>query len=451
MSFKRVSVEDNQQVVTADILRLSELPEDIVRRVFQHFILQDDSEVYGWVLYGLEVADATAGATVQVSVSAGACILPPSAGDDAYRLLIVPATVSLPLTLPGAGTQTDVIQVRLAETPTTEEQRYKRTLGPGGVPQAALDGVDTQILVTGAPEVEESGGAVAAAGCVRLASVAMDTAEITGVTDRRAYVLPVVPPLGAFVATKFQSISHLSSVLTSVLSQLGARVDINTAANGKLKSTVQIEAGDNLTIDATDFDVGTRDLNADGAITSATVTATGLGSFSRVLVADDDDPEDFTAGAAGLTVNGGSIVRAIAHVRITRTWGGATWDYTSMTVAGHGCTVTRDSEGLYHVDFDVGGEDFGGEPNLGIRDGHYSVEAFTSPFLDLVNGVLATRNALRAIPYIAHPYLIEADAFNRVRILVTSVVDTTTPLDVSFTVILRGPIVSNPASPGDFL
>lgn len=451
MPFKRVAVEDNQQVVTADILRLSELPEDLVRRVFQHFVLQGDSETYGWVLYGLEVADATAGATVQVSVSAGACILPPSAGDDAYRLLIVPATVNLPLTLPGAGTQTDVIQVRLAETPTTEEQRYKRTLGPGGVPQAALEAVDTQILVTGAPEVEESGGAVAAAGCVRLASVAMDTTEITGVTDRRAMMF------------KTYDIGNLDGDaswpgLRKALDRLAFWGDltyddlrVNTAIGGQMNSTVQMAAGDDLTIDATDFDIGTRDFNVNGAITSATVTATGLGTFQRVLVAETDEPEGYVAGPDGLHVNGGSIVRAIAHVRITRTWGGATWDFTSMTVAGHGCTVTRDGVGLYHVDFDVGGEDFGGAPDLGIREGHYTVEATISPFLNLVNGVLAARNALRAIPYVAHPYLIEADANNRVRIVVTSVVDTTTPLDVSFTVALRGPIISNTANPGNFL
>ena len=106
MSFTKPIAVDNQQIIAADFNELAGLPEELLRRFFQHMVV--GSGTYGWVLHGLGVTDTSAGAVTSVQIGSGACILPSSAGDNGYRLLIVPANIDVPLTLPGVGTRTDV-------------------------------------------------------------------------------------------------------------------------------------------------------------------------------------------------------------------------------------------------------------------------------------------------------------------------------------------------------
>lgn len=466
MSFTKPVVIDNQQVIALDFNDLADLPEELLRRYIQNFVVQGETDTYGWVLHGLGVTDSSAGETVSVQVEAGACVLPPSAGNDGYRLLIVPANINVTLTVPDAGTRTDVIQIVLQETPTDNDARFVRSLGPGGEPQAEQQNLNTRLRVTGQAAVNEGGGAVASPGSVRLASVAMDDTEITGITDRRTYVLPnsgtITTSLGNYTTANWRSLKLFSTFMTNALSLLTTRANVNLTSAGKLKTSLTADAGPNLTLDADELDIGARDLaltgdlNIEGSVnvTGALgeVTASGPGSFARVVVADSDVPATFAATGVsvtpGLTVNGGSMVRAIVHVQVTKTWDGVdSFDYTSAACAYHGViSVTRTGVGAYMIVFSVGGEHFGEPGGLDYREGHYSVEAFASPFTILVGSNEAGRDAERALPHYVHAYFVEADSDKTIRVATSKFFSAS---DTSFTVIVRGPIVMDPDNPAD--
>jgi hypothetical protein len=199
------------------------------------------------------------------------------------------------LTLPGAGTRTDVIQIVLQETATENAARFVRSLGPGGEPQAVQQNINTRLRVTGVQGVNEGGGTVASPGAVRLASVEMDTTEITEITDLRTYVLrnsgTITTSLGDYTADTWTSISAFTNLMTNALSLLTTRVNVNTATNGKLKETVQPSAGSNLTLDADELNLG-----AGRALVAEDVTA-------DTVTADDVTADTVTADAFKFTLD----------------------------------------------------------------------------------------------------------------------------------------------------
>lgn len=441
MPFTKPVVIDNQQAIALDFNDLADLPEELLRRFIQNMVVQGETDLYGWVLYGLTVTDSSEGAVTSVQITAGACILPPSAGDEGYRLLIVPANINVPLTLPEAGTRTDVIQIVLQQTATENAARYVRSLGPGGEPQAEQQNINTRIRVTGAEGVNEGGGAVASPGAVRLAAVAMSTDAITGVTDYRAYLLPNGGPLGAYVATKFDSLREFATVVSSVLSQTEARVNVNIEANGKLKTTLAMSAGDDLVVDAGTFNVGERDVVVDGG-----VTATGEGDFTGVRVGHEDAVDDFRASTDFLKINGASVARLIGKAWMTLTWDGVdSFDFTAMLTGGHGVSITRQGVGNYTVTIDpaVAVDGVSAFDATGVQT-RYSITAEVDPYTNFVGGVDNDADDAHWQIVNCHPYRLRADASNIFRVVMRLADGDpdpagATPVDRSFTVRVFGP------------
>lgn len=429
MPFTKPVVIDNQQVIALDFNDLADLPEELLRRFIQNLVV--DVSTYGWVLHGLAVTDTSAGAVTSVQIGAGACILPSSAGDDGYRLVIVPANIDVPLTLPGAGTRTDVIQIVLQETATENAARFVRSLGPGDEPQAVQQNINTRLRVTGVQGVNEGGGTVASPGAVRLASVEMDTTEITEITDLRTYVLrnsgTITTSLGDYTADTWTSISAFTNLMTNALSLLTTRVNVNTATNGKLKETVQPSAGSNLTLDADELNLGAgRALNADG-----------MGSFQGVKVARSGQAADFQESLDLLKINGASVARAIAKAYVTLTWNAGTsqYDFTSMAVNAHGIGIVRTSEGAYTVTLNAALQ-----AGLGVALGgpKFVVEVQEDPYTLLSGGADADKNA-EAGKYISiRKLLITGDASNVFRVLINETGGG--GIDRSFSVKVFGPV-----------
>lgn len=443
MSFTKPIAVDNQQIIAADFNELAGLPEELLRRFFQNMVV--GSGTYGWVLHGLGVTDTSAGAVTSVQIGSGACILPSSAGDNGYRLLIVPANIDVPLTLPMAGTRTDVIQIVLQETQTGNDARYVRSLGPGGQPQAVQENINTQIRVTGAESVNEGGGAVASPGAVRLASVAMDDTEITEITDLRTYALPVVP-FGTFPSARFTSLSDMSFYLSGVLSNVYDRLGVNIDGSGRLKATLDTAEGPDVTLNAAEMDIGARDLVVDGA-----VSATGEGDFAGVRVGHENVPEDFRASEDFLKVNGASSCRLIGKAFITLAWDGVdSFDFSAMDVGGHGISIVRDGPGTYTVTIDAAVAVTGVETfdNSAGTQPQYSVTAQIDPYTRRQGGsdVNADIDAWQLVNCMAYR-LRGSDADNVFRVVIRLADGEPDPalgtgLDRSFTVRVFGPFVA---------
>ncbi len=444
MSFTKPVVIDNQQVIALDFNDLADLPEELLRRFIQNLVV--DTSTYGWVLHGLAVTDTSAGAVTSVQIGAGACILPSSAGDDGYRLVVVPANIDVPLTLPGAGTRTDVIQIVLQETATENAARFVRSLGPGGEPQAVQQNINTRLRVTGVQGVNEGGGTVASPGAVRLASVEMDTTEITEITDLRTYVLrnsgTITTSLGDYTADTWTSISAFTNLMTNALSLLTTRVNVNHTSAGKLKSTLDADEGPNLTLDADVLDIGERDLEVDGG-----VTATGEGDFSGVRVGHDADVDTFRASEDFLKINGASVCRLIGKAWMVLTWDGVdSFDFTSMTVGGHGISITRQGVGNYTVTIDADIATSVSAFDANATQPRYSISATVDAYTRFIGGVDAAADAEQWKLAICQPYRLRADADNVFRVVIRLADGdpdpvSATPLDRSFTVRVFGPFM----------
>lgn len=433
MSFTKPVVIDNQQVIALDFNDLADLPEELLRRFIQNLVV--DTSTYGWVIHGLAVTDTSAGAVTSVQIGAGACILPSSAGDDGYRLVIVPANIDVPLTLPGAGTRTDVIQIVLQETATENAARFVRSLGPGGEPQAVQQNINTRLRVTGVQGVNEGGGTVASPGAVRLASVAMDVAEITGITDRRTYALPAVP-FGSFLASKFASVADMAFYLSGVLSNVYDRLGVNIGANGKLKEAIQPSAGADITIDGAAVDLGGRSLAAGASVFSGAVISSGTGTFGAVNFLTDDDAWFDDSGASTMGKIG-RITRAVGHAHVSLAWNGGGFDFTSVTTSAHYLSVVRDSAGRYTVTLNQAELE---ERGQSINGGKYAVQVSADPYTEYTGAADGdvTTEAQKFVLF--HTFQEGGSGANEFRVAIT-LADAVTYVDRSFNVVVRGPFL----------
>jgi len=246
MSFPQVF--DNERVIPADFRAQTDAIEDAVGTIVRR-MLSAAQNSKGIVVEGCKPSASFDPADPRrVRVEAGYALLPPSAGEAAWRLVHIPAVTYLhPDADPKPRTDCICVAMQRVDGPTFP--REYRVVDAAGV-----ESVDpnvptaTTYTVEGLPTLAKSAGAANTVGTVRLGTVTVNANGSVTVADLRDHAMPIptygdpaapwdtVPATanenGRFWRTAGQAVTAISDALKKVATRNGALQRTLATADG---------------------------------------------------------------------------------------------------------------------------------------------------------------------------------------------------------------------------
>lgn len=374
MSFPQVF--DNERVIPADFSAQTDAIEDAFGAIVRRLISAAQNSK-GIVVEGCRPsASFDAADPRRVKIEAGYAILPPSAGEAAWRLVHVPAVTYLH---PDADPRprTDCISLAMQRVDGPTFPREYRVVDAAGVESVDPDvSTATTYTVEGLPTLSKSAGAVSPVGTVRLGTVTVNGNGTVTVADLRDHAMPIptygdpaapwdtVPATanenGRFWRTAGQAVTAISDALKNVATRTGAlQRTLATADGGPSISlaTAGLDFVMNLGLRA----FMARHIVATGPAGAGEVISTNgnvkapLGKVIGQQLAFNENDDSYIVDPTGRTITPANHQRACALVKIDvdPIVGGHAYREGSAQWWGQNITsITRVEPGTYLVNFD---------------------------------------------------------------------------------------------------
>tara|TARA_R100000152_G_C6777721_1_gene207769 strand:- start:328 stop:1770 length:1443 start_codon:yes stop_codon:yes gene_type:complete len=374
MKFRFPWVRSNQRIVPTDFRRLAASVEDLIGNMAEH-MFEDDGAAssggygsQGIVLWGLSVSDATAGGVAKVSVSPGAALLPPSAGERSWRLAYLSSSQTVSLVAAQLNSpRTDTIQLGLISEPAADasvgggleesENRDFRSLNAQNQEQIASQATPTYRAPAGEVSVNQ-GSSDAAAGAVRLANVTVTLAAVSANLDKKQPAFP--SPVGS---TMIRGFGTAYRAIRDRVAAISTQVDSVISVNGGMLSSASAASG-GPSFGPADYtpilNGASQDIfrfNERHVFANHPLRGGGFRPIPTWLETVDGAPHAIQAShyendADGLRVNAAVAIRAIALVRPYQ----ANNAYTHAEWVGQNVSsVNRTGAGFYNVTFNSAG------------------------------------------------------------------------------------------------